>query len=1096
MIRTALSIALYARVICARAVLGILVCVLPAWSQLNTADIVGTVMDSSGAVLPNAKITAENVATKSVRMAAADSGGNFLFTLLPVGRYTVTAELAGFKTSTVPDIALAVGDRLRLDMRLEVGQIEQKIEVRAQSPALKSETSSLGTLVNDRAAQDLPLNGRNFIRLAQLAVGANESVPNAQMGGNLVADRRRTSAVSANGQRDFLNNFLIDGMDNNERFIGTVIVKPSMEALAEFKVETNLYSAEVGRAAGAIVNLVTKSGTNIFHGSLFEFFRNEKVDAKNFFARRGPTPSYKQNQFGGSLGGPIRKNRTFFFGDYEGLRLRQALTATSTVPTLEMRNGDFSGINPIFDPLTGRPNPAQAGGFLRDRFPNDRIPASRIDAVALRLLQLYPLPQNSALVNNFTMSPSKKQRDDGFDARIDQYFSEKDTFFGRYSFNDTNTEQPPQLPAVGDINPTGDSLFPGPTLQRSQGINLNYVHTFRPTLLMELKAGFTRMGLASLPLNYGKNVSEQLGIRGANIDSDSSGLTPIAIAGFRGIGDSSFIPYIAVNNIFQYVGNVTYIHSRHSIKFGGDLRRRQVTPFQSPLAKGQFSFNSNFTNDPSGAVPRSGNALASFLLGLPASTARSKYLVWPGFRSTEMGAYLQDDFKAARWLTLNLGVRWDVFTPLAEVANRISNVDFATGRIIIAGQDGISSSAGVATDWNNFAPRFGFAATLTPRTVLRGGYGISFYTGTSGSSTAFRNPPFVSLLNITATPITPINRLADGFPAPIAGDPKNPTGNLTAVARDLRDPYVQQYNITLQQQLFSDMVLSVGYVGALSRKQVFGPNVNLALPGPGAIDPRRPYFTMFPSVANINVAGSWGTGDYHALQASVEHRFANGLNLITHYTWSHNIDDNPALNGGKPGSGPFPQLVNNWRLERGNSDVDLRHRWVFMANYELPFAKGASGMMRAVAHGWQMNAIAVLQSGLPFTVSNAAPRANTGGGDRPNQIASGELPASERSVTRWFNTSAFVPQPLYQIGNTGRNTLFAAGQKNLDFSLFKDFPIAEHGKLQFRTEVFNITNTPNFGIPGSALGAATFGVISDTGNALPRNIQFALKYLF
>ena len=1066
-------------------------------AQVTTADIVGTVTDASGAVLPGATITVENLDTGGVRKALSGSTGDYAFTLLPIGRYSVKAEATGFGGWSAAQVVLAVGDRLRLDVHMEVGQIGQSVEVTARTPALQSDSSSVGTLVNERAVQDLPLNGRNFVRLATLAAGANEGTTNGLATGNRPDDRRRNSSFQVNGQSDNRNNFLIDGMDNNERFIGTIIVRPSIDALAEFKLETNLYSAELGRTAGGVINAVTKSGSNTFHGSLFEFFRNEKVDAKNFFAPPGPTPAYKQNQFGGSLGGPIRKDKTFFFGDYEGFVLRQGLTFTSTVPTLAMRKGNFAGINPIFDPTTTRPDPNRPGVTLRDRFPNDQIPPDRINQVALNVLNLYPAPIFGGLVNNFSQSPVKRQRDQTFDAKVDHSFSANDVMFGRYSFNDTSTFLPPQLPKQGDIEAGGDNnQFAGPSTQRSQSSHLNYLHIFRPNLLAEFKAGYARFAIATLPPNYGNNVSQKLGIPGANVDADSSGLTSMVIAGFRGLGDSNFIPILTINNVFQYVGNVTYARAGHTFKLGVDVRRRQTSPFQSPQAKGQYTFNGNFTNDPSGTVSGSGNSIASMLLGFPSNTVRSKYLVSPGFRNTEFAAYIQDNWRVNRWLTLNLGLRYDLYTPQYEVANRIANADLDAGKIIIAGQNGISRSAGISGDYNNFAPRFGFAATVTPRTVIRGGIGLNYYPISFGSGAALRNPPFVNLYTIDTTPLAPINKISDGFPAPGPIDPLNPSGNLTTIARDIVNPYVIQYNFTVQRELSSGLVWSVGYVGALSRKQNLSPNINLALPRAGAIQPRRLYFSKFPSVASISQLSSWGTSNYHSLQTSVEHRFRAGLNLSGNYTWSHLIDDFSNGSGKVGGFGATPQLVTNRRLERGNSDIDIRQRFVVLINYELPFGKGLKGAAGILAKGWQVNAIGVLQSGPTFTVLNGAARANTGGSDRPNQLRDASLPSDQRSLGRWFDTSAFVAQPLNTIGNAGRNTLFGPGRKSLDFSVFKDFALRERMKLQFRAESFNITNTPNFEVPGNQLGTAAFGVVSGTANTLPRNLQFALKLLF
>jgi outer membrane receptor protein involved in Fe transport len=1040
---------------------------VPGAARAQTADIVGTVTDQTGAVVEGVTVTVENLATRVTRSALSDSAGNFLVPLLAVGRYAVRAQKAGFRAWSVPEVALAVGDRLRLDVQLEVGAVEQTIEVTAVTPALQSEVSHLGTLVNDRFVRDLPLNGRNFVRLAQLAAGAHESVPNALSSGNRPDDRRRTSAVAVNGQRDFVNNFLVDGMDNNERSIGTVIVKPAMDALAEFKVQTNMYSAEFGRTAGGVINLVTKSGTNDWHGSLYEFLRNDKLDAKNFFNPPGaPIPKFRQNQFGGSVGGP-------------------------------MREGDFAGINPIFNPLGQRPDPNRPDSFIRDRFPNDRIPASLQDPVAVRLLTLYPIPQIPGLANNFTHVPVKTQRDDTFDVRVDFNFSERDVSFARYSFNDTTTDLPPHLPKVGDIEAGGDRFqFAGPAFQRSQGLVLNHVHTFRPNLLGEFKAGYARFALLTVPPNFGKNVSEQFGIRNANFDLNSSGLTPMNIVGFRGIGDSNFVPIVIFNNVFQYVGALTWTRSGHNVKTGADYRRRQFTVHQNPEGRGPFHFNTNFTIDPTGAVARSGNSMASFLLGLPFITERRNHLVWPGMRTTDFAAYVQDDWRITPWLTLNLGLRYEFFTPFTEVADRIANPDLTAGRILIAGRDGVSRTAGVKADWNDVAPRFGFAARLPRGYVLRGGYGLNFYAANYGSGTHMRTPPFVSVFRIDTPTLEPINRLRDGLPLPAPSDPRDPAGSLTAVAFNLRSSYVQQYNLTLQKEIYSGLVGSVAYVGALGRKQLSNYDANLALPGPGPILQRRLLNRLFPRVAAITLADTFGVSNYHALQSTVEHLFKSGLNFLGNYTYARLIDDNPAVAGGKPGSGPYPQVVTNRRLEKGNSDIDVRHRFVMMANYELPFGAHRTGLAGVLAKGWQVNGILVLQSGLTFTVANASARANTGGGDRPNRVASGKLPAEQRSVARFFDTSAFVPQPLFTVGDTGRNTLYGPGQKNLDFSVGKDFYLTEQWRLQFKADFFNLTNTPNFGVPQNALGASDFGTINNTANAAPRQIQFALRLLF
>jgi hypothetical protein len=674
------------------AVLAALAMSLPG--QTTTGRILGTVRDTSGAAIAGAEVIVYNAQTGLRRELKTDESGTYNVPLLDPGEYRIQVRQQGFKSLTRAGILLSVADALRVDLELTLGSLQETIEVSAAPPALQTDSAAMGTLVNQRAVQDLPLNGRNYVNLVRLTAGANDSVPNALSSGNRSDDRRRGSSVSINGQHDVFNNSLIDGVDNNERFIGTVMVKPSVEALAEFRVITNSYSAEYGRTSGGVINLVTKSGTNQLHGSAFEFFRNEALDARNFFATFGPKPLYRQNQFGGSLGGPLKRDRTFLFGDYEGLRISQGLTYANTVPTAAQRAGNFAGSNPIFDPLSQRADAAVPGGIARDRFPADTIPSSRLDPVAARLVNLYPLPTSPGLANNFIWSPNRTQRDDTFDLRLDHYLPGNQSFFGRYSFNDVTTFIPSNLPKSGEIWAGGDA-FSANAQQRAQGMHLNYTNAIRPNLLIELKANYSRFSNLNLPLNYLKNASEELGLRGVNVDADSSGLSIISPAGFRQLGDPGFAPTTTINNVFQYLGSLSYIRGAHSIKIGGDLRRRQVSPFQSPSSRGQFSFNANLTNDPTGLTARSGNSAASLLLGLPSQTTRSKYLVVPGIRTIETAAFIQDDWRVNQRLSLNLGVRYEYFSPFTEVANRISNIDLRSGRIIVAGQDGISRSAGV-----------------------------------------------------------------------------------------------------------------------------------------------------------------------------------------------------------------------------------------------------------------------------------------------------------------------------------------------------------------------------------------------------------------
>jgi len=1058
-------------------------------AQVSNGDIVGTAFDPSGAVLVGVKVTVTSLSTEVVHSATSNESGNFLLPALPVGHYEVKAEARGFKAYSVADVALAEGDRLRIDPHMEVGQVTESVNVEAQTPALQADSSSLGTLINAQAVQDLPTQWRNFMRLAQLSAGANEDGDNALQSGNRPDDRRSSTAVAVNGQHGYNNNFIIDGLDDNERYIGTIVVKPAMDALAEFKLVTNGYAAELGRTAGGVINLVTKSGTDRFHGSLFEFFRNEKLDAKNFFAGPGPTPAFKQNQFGGSLGGPIKKGNTFFFGDYEGLRLRQGITFTSSVPSMATRQWNFAGLATIYDPLTRTP------------YSNNRIPVSAMDPAAVKIVNLWPAPQKPGLVNNFTLSPNKQDREDKFDARVDHQFGAQSSLFGRYSFNDGNIVTPGALPSVGDIQPVGiNGGFPGPALVRAQNAGLNYIHTFSPTFLMEQRLGYSRFANHVLPFNYGHNVMSELGVPGINVDADSSGMSLFSVSGFQALGDSGSIPIIDYNNIYQYAMSMTKVHGAHTFKWGTNIINRRMMQFQSGSPKGSFSFNSNPTSNGAGSA---GDAVASLLTGYPSSTSRSKTLYWPDLRSTEFGFFIQDDWRVSRNLTLNLGLRYDIITPLMEAHGQGCNLALTTTTAQIACYNGANNnlttkSGGVPIDYNDFSPRVGFAATLTPRTVLRGGFGISFFPPVAGNSQGMRNGNFVSTLNYTTTPSTVANQLSAGLPAPIPDNPLNPTGgiSLNVFSMANRIPYVQQFNLTLQRELISGLVWNVSYVGALSRKLAFVAEIDQAPPGPGTVQPRRYYYNLLPGVSSIQEMYTGGTANYHSLQTSLEHRFSKGFNLITNYTWGHVIDDSPCRGGCKSGStaGPFPVLSANRRLERGNSDIDLRQRWAMMISYQPPFGAARKGLEDVLMKGWQFNAIAAIQTGQTFSIQNSAARANTGGGDRPN--LAGDPYGTPQTPNQWFNTAAFAAQPLYAIGNVGRNTMFGPPMRNLDFSAFKDFQIREHSKLQFRAELFNILNHPNLGQPANSLGASNFGVISDTGNYLPRNIQLALKLVF
>ncbi|MBI4164427.1 MAG: TonB-dependent receptor, partial [Acidobacteria bacterium] len=871
----------------------------------TTAAIVGLVTDPSGAAIPDAKVTITHPATGQERYFQTDSTGNYAFTLLPIGDYSVRVEHAGFKTWAVPKVTLAGGDRLKLDASLEIGEVHQSVEVTGQTPALQTQNATLGTLVTSRATQDLPLNTRNFVALVQLGPGANFSTSGfggAFGGGGGPDDRRQSSNITVNAQSAMSNNFLIDGMDNNERFVGTVVIKPSMDAIAEMKVQTNLYAADTGRTAGGVINLVTKSGTNSLHGSLFEFWRNEKLDAANFFAAPGSRPPYKQNIFGGSLGGPIKKDRTFFFGDFEGLHIRRGNTYVATVPTANMRNGDFSELlptNQLYNPNTGAP------------FAGNIITSSEWDQVGYNLLQYYPEPTSSGLANNFTNSPPFKQDQNTFDVKIDHMISDRNAIYFRYSFADTDTVQPFAIP-------NGDGLVAGPSFQRSQGAQLNYIRTFSPRLVMALRAGYGRYRIDSLSGNAGKNLSEQAGLQGSNLDSVSSGLGAFWLFGATWLGGNFYVPDLNRNNIYQVNGDVTYQRGSHNLVFGADIRKRRVAETQSQSASGWFFFSGGATANPQTFA--GGNVFASLMMGAPFYGDRTRQRVFPNYRFGEADAFVQDNWRVTPRLTFNLGLRYDYYSPISETRNQIANFDPTAVELVVAGENGVSDTAGVKKDWVNLSPRFGFAAMLSQRTVLRGGYGISFVPVPMGTGYALRNGPFMSTWNMPAG-----WRLSDGMPLTyIPNDPTNPAGVVFGAAFDMEIPYVQQFNLTLQRELPAKLVASVGYVGLLGRKSG-SVDANEPFPGnPATVQQRRPYYSKFPNLTNVFLLGGLYTNSsYNGLQATLERRFEQGLGFVANYTWSHALDNND-----------YRPLATGGIFSKANSSMDLRHRFTLTLGYE------------------------------------------------------------------------------------------------------------------------------------------------------------------
>jgi outer membrane receptor protein involved in Fe transport len=1121
-----------------------LLCAVTTKAQVTTADMVGKVTDKTGAVIPNAKVMVTNLGTNISRTLTTDESGDYVINLLPIGRYSVRVEATGFKSFAVFELVLVAGDRARVDAQLEVGQTSETVEITAELSALQTDSSTVGTAITGKLVQDLPLNGRNYIQLTQLVPGVSSGPANGLATGTRPDDRRLNSSFSVNGQDPIVNNNMIDGMDNNERVIGTIGVRPSIDAIQEFKVQTNLYSAEIGRTSGGVVNILTKSGTNNFHGTLFEFLRNDKFDANGNYNFTGgaqlPKQKFRQNQFGGSLGGPIIKDRTFFFGDYEALKIRQGIPITAVVPTAKQRIGDFSeNCTAGFSPGGICANAAQqinianaAGGVSAGAVPFNRLdlpPYTNLrDPLALRIAALYPLPNGPGInTTNYASSPVRPQDASTFDARIDHRFSENWDFFGRYSFNDVTTVQPTGFPDVNGINPGGLFAFAGPNETRAQNLQLNLVHLLRPNLLLELKAGYLRTAIQSKTVNDGKNVANDLGfpcnaVSCVNLgDIQTFGLPRLLIQGFQELGDAVFVPLLNFNNTFQYSGALTWTLGAHNVKIGATLIRRQYSQVQSATSRGTFTFNASTTSAP---APLN-NGFANFLFGAPVTLARTTTLYKPGYRAWETGLYVQDDWRVNDWLTLNLGLRYDIFTAKTEQYNRLANFDPVNVVVLIAGQNS-NDTVGISTDYGNVAPRVGFAATLGHGLVLRGGFGLSYYPGDYASNGLLKNPPFTSALTCGSSTTGSLTNtgcpagtgtLSQGSPRPLEvnGFPmangtldltRIPPSTFSAIELDYQASYNLQFNLTLEKQ-FGNNVVSVGYVGTKGYDLAMAiPDLNRALPSGNSTPNPRPYAASAPRVPTIAFLTSKGSASYNALQLSFNRRFSKGLSITSGYTWAHGIDDVTGLGTSTGGYGnligPFSEAIANVKdYDRATSDFNIKHRWSFGANYELPFGKSLKGAAGVAFGGWQLNGSVIWQTGLPFTITDqqAVSGIIGGGGERPNRLRS-DIRVSTPTVGiagQFLDPGAFELPPAFTLGNATRNVGYGPNQSVVNMSVFKTFKLTEALNLQFRTEVFNLPNHPVFGNPNTSFGNANFGKITSlAGTYTPRQIQFALKLLF
>ncbi len=1125
-----------------------------ARAQKDAASLVGQVLDISGGSVAGASITAENIDTSYAYTAVSGSNGEWTISPVRIGNYKVSISARGFSTTVVNSISLDVQQRQRVDVRLVPGQISQTVDVQETAPLLETDTSERGQVINSQTMIGLPLNGRNPVQLAQLTAGVTVSEPGARDESGF--------GFSANGARSLQNNFLLDGIDNNSNLPDLLneanyVVMPSVDALQEFKVETDSYNAEFGRATGAIVNATLKSGTNEFHGVLYEFLRNQDLDARNFF---DPSiPPYHQNQFGATLGGPIVHEKLFFFTDYEGLRVLQGQTDTSLVPTAAQRAGDFSSqldltsptgvtdcngqmtyAGELFDTKATQASATSPTGYCGVPFgynangtPSNVIPAAKQDSLGVKLGQLYPAPNANGLGYNYVSNPVLVNNRNQGDIRVDQNFSAKDTAFYRFSISQAPSIIPSPFAGIAD----GGGFFSG--IQQNNGYSaaLSETHIFSPAFINEFRLGYNRLHSDRFQFNYNENVSGTVGFPGVPYvpGTNNGGLPQLSFSDVSTLGSPTYLPSNEIQNTYTVSDTLTLIRGNHTFKFGGEFRPEEFTIYQPADPRGSLSFGPEFT-DNAAAPGTGGSGFADLLTGQP-DGGYINNLNNVDYLRHNFGFFAQDDWRVTRRLTLNIGLRYEFFSPVYERFNAQANFNPDTGVLDIPKDEkatltptlattlpvnNTATNALVNSDYNNLAPRLGLAYQATSRLVVRSAFGI-FYNGEesgpySNPSPGFNPPFFVSESFVAPCSLPSYNSVQDcsvpglyalsqGFPSNSLTDPNTPS--LFAIDPHIRTPYTMQWHATMQYQASQNSLIEIAYVGSKSTKLYTYLNVNQAYPSadPSApTAPRRPFPYIDSSIGYLN---SEGNSEYDALQAKVQHRFGNGLSFLVNYTFSHALGDSSNANLGAQNNDGF-RFSGAPEWEHGNLDFDVRHRFVASYSWELPFGKGkpfASGgnsLVEALIGNWEVDGIVTLSSGTWYTVTDGNGNfANSDGQQRPDAVV-GQSPTSKPCMPgTFFNTCAFTDPALGSFGNVGINTLEGPGVKNWDTSLLKTFPVGEKRRFEFRAEAFNVLNHANFlfAAPGpqnsnnsTVLGTPTFGYV--TAAREPRQIQFGLKFYY
>jgi hypothetical protein len=1062
-------------------------------AQTPTATISGQVRDASGAAIPGVRVSAKNVETNIEREAVTSDNGDYTIPLLNIGSYQVSAEKQGFKKTVQTGVVLQVDQKARLDFMLQVGQVSESVEVTAATSLVQTDSASVGTVIDNKQVVELPLNSREFYGLA---LTAPRVLPPAQ--GSTLGFR---GGFNVAGSSEVSNNFTLNGIDNNDTGINGPSFRPSIDAIQEFKLLSGIYSAEYGRNSGGQVVINTKSGTNQFHGTAYEFLRNQALDARNFFLRLKPgekAPSFKRNLFGGSLGGPIISDKTFFFVSYEGLRLRQSVTSLATVPTAAMINGDFSAMRgPGLDQVLGNAddtgrvlNPFSGQEFARLNV----IDPALINPIGQALAQFFPAPTTATPAgrlpsNNYNFSATRRENYNQISTRFDHALSSKDSLYGTFNYYDNPAFEPSN-------SLCGSRVLPGfgcNTGLTTQLIGIVETHTFTSNLTNEIRLGFNRLRQPRIQEDDVMDFVGQFNIPGTFFGETpfNGGVPQVSITGYSTIGGATNLPQDRRDNTYQIVDNVIWTKSAHTLKFGGDIRRFQSNLYFISQGRGIFNFNATAT------APTSGNSFADLLLGLPTSTQRNPRGPSTYSRTSSFNFYTQDDWKVNSRLTLNLGLRWEMNTPMTEKYNTIASFDPQTGQIRAAGQNGVPDNL-FKYDYNNFAPRIGFAwqPLGDSKTVVRGGAGVFYNVQPAGNGLLGMLFNFPARLPQTfnstlAAPIT----LNNPFPGAVpTAAPTNGSLTMTAIDEDFVTAYITQWGLSVQREVGSDMVFEIGYLGSKGSHLPLNRNLNQATAGPAQqIQSRRPY----PQFGNITWIESVANSTYHSMELKAEKRYTKGLSLLASYTFSKSIDNSPGISTSSSASSAVAQDTRNLSAERGLSDFDVRQRVVTSAIWEIPLGNGhkvfGSGPLAYIFGGWQASGILSVQSGRPFTAVMSGDFSNTlNRNDRPNLI--GDPNSGPKTVEQWFNRDAFQQTTIGSFGTAGRNIITGPGFQNLDFALSRNFSVTERFRIQFRTELFNAFNHANFNYPESTFNASSFGQIASALD--PRQIQFGLKIIF